>query len=719
MFKNNYLLIDKLYIDGIKCPKLHIEGEYLQDCNLKVLVDNQEYKLEVFNVLDKDYVYNRILKQNQDKFNYVVNIPKESKKLVIYCNDQIIIEKRIDIYIRIWKRILLFTKNIVRKVIRLPKIIVKTVKLIWQRHHLIVPPRLIKQYLHSFFNNISKKNIDELLYNPLVDSDYRKWLDEQDNTFDMKKLKYNPLVSIVIPTYNVSEKLLSECLYSILNQSYTNFEICIADDCSTNKETLNILKKYESNDKIKIVYRKKNGHISEASNSALKIASGEYIALVDNDDVLDKNALYYMVEKLNEHKYDLVYSDEDKLDFKGQRCFPHFKPDYSIDTFLSSNYFCHFTIIKKSVVDEVKGFRSEYNGAQDYDLFLRLIDKTDDIGHVSKILYHWRMTEGSTSSKGNNKNYAYVAGKKALEDYFKRNNIKSKVHMIGDPQMYRIEYLLDKEPKISIIIPTKDKSEVLKTCINSIYNKTNYSNYEIIVIDNNSNEDSTFKLLKEYEKRDNFKSYRLECPFNYSYINNYAVSKSTGDYIVLLNNDTEIISPNWLKDMVGYASQKHIGCVGVKLLYPNKTVQHCGVVTGVGGVAMHANVSTGDENYGYFGRLVSVYNWSCVTAACLMISKEKYESIGGLNEDLKVAYNDVDLCLKVIDKGLYNVVLPYVKLFHYESLTRGDDMSFSQKKRFTEEINYMCDKWKNKLLNDPFYNANLSHTYAFRLDKKE
>lgn len=718
MFKNSYLIVDKSYIDGINCPKLRIEGKKLKKCNFKVLIDNKQYELHVFNVLDKEYVYNRILKENQDKFNYVVNIPKSSKKLELYCNDELIITRNINYFGRIINRILVLTKNFVYRFVRLPKIIYKTLKLMWQRHHFIVPPRLIKQYIQSFSNNIGGKNIDELLYNPLVDSDYQKWLKEQEIQIVYKKFKYNPLISVIIPTYNVSKDLLCECLDSILNQSYSNFEICIADDHSTNQETLDTLKQYEQNDKVKVVYRVENGHISEASNSALEIATGEYIALVDNDDVLDKDALYHMVDKLNQHKYDLIYSDEDKLNFNGKRCFPHFKPDYSVDTFLSSNYFCHFTMIKKSIVDELKGFRNEYNGAQDYDLFLRVIDKTNNIGHVSRILYHWRMTEGSTSSKGDNKNYAYIAGKKALEDYLKRNNIKARIHMLGNPQMYRIEYVLDQEPKISIIIPTKDKSDVLKTCIDSIYNKTNYKNYEIIVIDNNSNEDNTFKLLKEYEKKDNFNSYRLECPFNYSYINNYAVSKSTGEYIVLLNNDTEIISPNWLKEMVGYASQKHVGCVGAKLLYPNRTVQHCGVVTGVGGIAMHANVSTGDDNYGYFGRLVSVYDWSCVTAACLMIKKEKFESIGQLDEDLKVAYNDVDLCLKCIDKGLYNVVLPHVKLFHYESLTRGDDMSPSQKERFTKEINYMCDKWKDKLINDSFYNINLSHTYAFRLDKE-
>ena len=577
-----------------------------------------------------------------------------------------------------------------------------------------------KNVVLMVFDALGSKNIDELFYNPLVDSDYRSWLSEQDENVSYEELKYRPLISLIIPVYNVSIDLLIECLNSILNQSYDNFEICIADDCSTNKETLDVLKKYqEKYDNIKVVYRKKNGHISEASNSAIKLASGDFIGLVDNDDVLHKDALYYVVKELNRDKtLDMIYTDEDKLDFDGNRCFPHFKSDFAIDTFLSSNYICHFTVLRKSIVDKLKGFRSEYNGAQDYDLFLRVIDETRKICHIPKVLYHWRMTKGSTSSSGGNKNYAYEAGKRALENYFERNKINACVHFVGEPQMYRVEYLYDEEPSISIIIPTKDKAEVLDTCLKSIYENTNYSNYEIIVIDNNSIEEKTFDLLDRYKKnQDNFRYFTYKCEFNYSYLNNEAVKKANGDYIVLLNNDTEVISENWLHDMVGYASQEHIGCVGAKLLYPNRTIQHAGVVIGVGGIAMHANVSTGEEQYGYFGRLVSVYNWSCVTAACLMVKKDKYWEVDGLDEKLKVAYNDVDFNLKLLDKSYLNVVLPDVKLFHYESLSRGNDMSEMQIKRFKSETDYMCDKWNFNLLNDRYYNDNLSYGYAFRLDR--
>ena len=721
MFENENIKITDFEVSGINNIKIYFSGEKKLNSVFKVLVDEKSVILNNNNSLDKEYIYNRILNVNQNKFNYMIKLPKKSKIVKIYFNDEEVFNYRINKISRIVQEFFKAEKKIRKKIIRLPKIIVKTIKIMWQRHHFLVPPRLIKQYMHSFSNNINNKNVDELFFNPLVSSDYILWLEHQKKNEKLKKLKYNPLISIIIPTYNVSSKLLKECLESILKQSYTNFEVCIADDCSTLKETIDTLKEYEKNEKIKIVYRSENGHISRASNSALSVATGEFIALVDNDDVLDKDALYYMVEKINvDTKLDMVYSDEDKLDLNNKRCMPHFKPDFSLDTLLSVNYICHFTMIRKKIVDELGGFRSDFDGAQDYDLFLRVVEKTKRIGHVSKILYHWRMTETSTSSKSSNKSYVIDNGKKVVEDYLKRNNIAGSVTLVNDIQMYQINYEIENEPKISIIITTKDKCDVLKKCIDSIYNKTVYKNYEIIVIDNNSNEKSTFELLEQYKKEyKNFSYYRLECEFNFSYINNYAVKKATGKYVVLLNNDTEIITENWLNYMVGYASQKHIGCVGAKLLYPNRTIQHCGVVTGVGGIAMHSFVETGENTKGYFGRLVGVYDWSCVTAACLMIQKKKYDDLLGLDEKLKVAYNDVDFCLKSLDKGYYNVVLPQVKLFHYESLSRGNDLSESQRERFTNEINYMCDKWGKKILYDRFYNNNLSHTYAFRLDKED
>lgn len=714
------VLIEKVYVDGFRHAKVIIIGKYLSKCKLSVRIDGNICRVNSNIFLDKDYVVSKINKVDSNLINVYIEIGCNSKKVELFVDDNKIFEKNVSLFYRFINQISRCTNRFLCIVKRLPKIMIKTVKLMWTRHHFLVPPRMLKQYINSFRSNVSNKNVDELFFNPLVDNDYRKWIELQGRNIKYKKFKYNPVISIIIPVYNVDGNLLRECLDSILKQSYTNFEVCIADDCSTNDSTLNVLKEYDSRyNQIKVIYREKNGHISEASNSALSIADGEFIGLVDNDDVLDKDALYYVVEELNKNNsLDLIYTDEDKLDFDGKRCFPHFKSDFALDTFLSSNYFCHFTVIRKDVVNELGGFRSKYNGAQDYDLFLRVIDKTRNIVHISKILYHWRMIDGSTSSSGAGKNYAYEAGRSALEDYFKRNKINAKVHLLGDPQMYRIEYLYKREPSISIIIPTKDKFDVLDNCLKSIYSKTNYKNYEVIVIDNNSVEEKTFTLLKKYKKEhNNFKYFTYKCEFNYSYLNNEAVKKSSGDYIVLLNNDTEVISENWLHDMVGYAMQEHVGCVGAKLLYPNRTVQHAGVVIGVGGIAMHANVSTGEEQYGYFGRLVSVYDWSCVTAACLMVKKSKYLVVNCLDENLKVAYNDVDFNLKLLDRGYFNVVLPHVKLFHYESLSRGNDMREEQIERFKAETDYMCDKWGKILLSDKYYNDNLSYGYCFRLDK--
>lgn len=721
MFTNSDVVIQKVYLDGVRNAKVRIEGKYLKLCELKVMIDDVNYPMHKNIILNHEYVRSRILKQKSKNFDLYIEIPSGANTFQLFCNGKLILTKKVSFWWRVLNKFVIFFQNFIEKMKRLPRIIIKTLKLMWTRHHFIIPPRMIKQYICSFKNNISNKNIDELFYNPLVDSDYQKWLLERDETIIYEEFSYQPLISLIIPVYNVSKRLLAECLESILHQSYQNFEICIADDCSTDPETIEALKEYEQKySQIQVVYREKNGHISEASNSALELAQGEFIGLVDNDDVLDQDALYYVVKELNQDRnLDMIYSDEDKLDYDGKRRFPHFKPDFSLDTLLSSNYICHFTVLRKSLVDQLGGFRGEYNGAQDYDLFLRVIDKTKRIVHISKILYHWRMTEGSTSAEGAHKNYAYLAGKKALEDYFKRNHKRVKVHLIENPQMYKIEYLYNKEPSISIIIPTKDKASVLDTCLKSIYEKTNYQNYEVIVIDNNSCEKETFQLLEHYKNSwDNFSYYRYECEFNYSYLNNEAVKRATGDYVVLLNNDTEIITGSWLHDMVGYAMQKHIGCVGAKLLYPNRTIQHAGVVIGVGGVAMHANVSTGEEQYGYFGRLVSVYDWSCVTAACLMVKKSKYLSVNGLDENLKVAYNDVDLNLKLLDKGYCHVVLPDVKLFHYESLSRGNDMREDQIERFKKETDYICDKWERVLLRDKYYNDNLSYGYTFRLDRK-
>lgn len=586
------------------------------------------------------------------------------------------------------------------KVIYLSK---KAIYFAWYRHHFFIPPRVMVKYIQSFFVALKRGNSTSNLF--VNQASYLKWLEENREDICYQEFSYQPLISFIVPTYNVTRKLLSECLDSLLGQSYTNFEICIADDHSSLEETLEVLKEYEEKyEQVRVTYRKKNGMISEASNTAIRMARGEFIVLVDNDDVVERDALYYIVEALNQDKkLDMIYSDEDKIDFKGKYMEPHFKPDYSPDTLMGVNYICHICCLRKSLVEKLGGFRREYDGSQDYDLFLRVTEVTDKIYHIEKILYHWRQTTTSTAGYLGNKSYAYQAGKRALEDALKRRKIKGEVLENPRVSTYLIKYESD-HPLISIIIPMKDQARVSRRCFESIYEKNTYSNFEVIVIDNNSREEETFELLKEYQERyDNFKVKRLECEFNYSYLNNEAVKEARGEYLLFLNNDTEVIQEDTFSYMVGYASREHVGCVGIKLLYPGKQVQHAGVVLGFGGVAGHIYVANSYHDNGLFGRLVMPYNYTAVTAACLMIRKSKFLEVKGFDEKLKVALNDVDLNLKVLEKGYYNVCLSNVEMLHYESKSRGYEASREKHERFLAEQEYMKKKWGHTLDRDKYF----------------
>lgn len=579
----------------------------------------------------------------------------------------------------------------------------KAIYFAWYRHHFLIPPRVLVKYIRSFIVNLKRSNTTSNLY---INQDaYIKWFNASREDIVYKDFKYKPLISFIVPTYNVSRELLSECLDSLLNQSYKNFEICIADDHSSSEETISVLKEYEKKYKnIRVTYRKKNGMISEASNTAIGMAKGEFIALVDNDDLVDPDALYYVVEALNkDKKLDMIYSDEDKIDFKGKLMEPHFKPDFSPDTLMGVNYICHLCVLRKSLVDKLGGFRKEYDGSQDYDLFLRVVDETKNIYHIERILYHWRQTPTSTAGYLGNKSYAYQAGKKALEETLRRRGIKGEVMDNPRVSTYLVKYGND-NPLISIIIPIKDQAKVTRRCLESIYEKNTYKNFEIILIDNNSSKQDTFDLLEEYKnKYSNFKVKRLECEFNYSYINNEGVKIASGEYLLFLNNDTEIIQEDMIEYMVGYASLEHAGCVGAKLLYPDKQVQHAGVVLGFGGVAGHIYVANSYHDNGLFGRLVMPYNYTAVTAACLMIKKVKFKEVNGFDEKLKVALNDVDLNLKILEKGYYNVCLSNVEMLHYESKSRGYEASKEKHERFLKEQEYMKKKWNKTLEHDKYF----------------
>jgi len=546
-------------------------------------------------------------------------------------------------------------------------------------------------------------------------SSYEEWIQiNEKNNLMVKPLQFSPLISIIVPIYNTDKKYLIEMIESVLAQTYKHWELCIADDASSNQETIEVLKQYKSKYKnIKVIYRKDNGHISKASNSALELAIGEYVAFLDHDDTLAPNALYEIVKKINENRdLKLIYTDEDKIDENGVRYEPHFKSGWNPDMFLSQNYICHLTCIKKDIVDKIGRFRVGYEGSQDYDLFLRCITLIDDsqIGRVEKILYHWRAIVGSTALESKAKNYTHDAGYKALVDYISKIDKEIKVEHGKLANTYKVVYpITNPNPLVSILIPTRDGYDILYKCIESILDKTTYENYEILILDNETTCDKTLNYFEELERKNNIKVLNYPYPFNYSAINNFGVKYAKGEILALVNNDIEVISPNWLTEMVSHAILPDVGAVGAMLYYSNGTIQHAGVILGIGGVAGHSHKYFQRGAYGYFSRLQIVQNYSAVTGACLVVEKRLYEEVGGLNEvDLKVAFNDVDFCLKLLEKGYRNVWTPYAELYHHESISRGSEDTPKKKKRFKQEILYMQNRWKKYLKKDNFYNKNLT-----------
>lgn len=578
----------------------------------------------------------------------------------------------------------------------------------------------LKGTIRRFKGVIRKNAVNDFTTWSNLGERYQLWIKTNEN-YNLKKIKkeierfeYTPKISLVMPVYNVEKKWLVDCIKSIEEQYYTNWELCIADDASTEKYIKPLLEKYEFEDeRIRVIYRKENGHISEASNSALSIATGEFVGLIDNDDLLAPNALFEVVKLLNKNKnYDLIYSDEDKITEESVRVHPCFKSDWAPDMLMSTNYICHFGVYRKSIIDQIGGFRKGYEGAQDYDLVLRFTEKTDKIGHISKILYHWRMINESTAVNPDSKGYAFEAGKKALEDALERRNLKGSVEHGRLLGIYNVTYTVKDEKLVSIIIPTRDNANDLRACVESIFEKTRYSNFEILIADNGSIEEETFDVFNEFLEKypEQFKIIKIDIPFNFSKINNMAVEKANGEYLLFLNNDITVITEGWLTKMVGYAQQDYVGAVGAKLLYPDDTVQHAGVLIGMGGVAGHGHCGFPKDDYGYFGRLVLNTDYSAVTAACMLVKREDFEAVNGFEEDLIVAFNDVDFCLKLLEKGKYNVWLNDVQLYHYESKSRGAENTFDKQKRFNKEIEYMKSQWLKYIKHDPFYNENLTRS---------
>lgn len=581
-------------------------------------------------------------------------------------------------------------------------------------------PALIRKFISSVKHNglrqtISrmKEKVQRLEIEDLSGIKYTFIEPELTNEIKKEIVEFlkKPLISIIMPVYNVDPKWLDLAIKSIENQWYENWELCIADDKSTNEETIKYLKLIK-NPKIKIKFLEKNLNISGASNESFSLAEGEYVALMDNDDEITSDALYEVIKVINETDAEFIYSDEDKLEMDGSFSDPHFKPDFAPDMFLSQNYISHLSVIKKELIKKADGFTIGLEGAQDYDLYLKVFEYTNKIFHIQKVLYHWRKIPGSTAAEFSDKSYAQDAGIQALENTMNRRKINSKVENGKYPGTYRVKYNIVINSLISIIIPFKDKPELLTMCIESILNKSTYKNFEIIGISNNSNEQATFNEMQRLEKLDNrIKFYEYNVPFNYSDINNYAVNNyAKGEHIILLNNDIEIITPEWIESMLEHSQRDEVGCVGAKLYYPNDTIQHAGVIIGIGGIAGHSHKYFERRMAGYFSRLELIQNLSAVTAACLMVKTKIFKELNGLNEEnLKIAFNDVDFCLRVQEKGYKNIFTPYCEAYHHESISRGLEDNPEKITRFKGEIEYMKKRHKDILLNgDPYYNPKLT-----------
>ncbi len=559
---------------------------------------------------------------------------------------------------------------------------------------------------------------------------------------DSQSWAYRPLVSIVTPVYNPVKYDITRCIQSVIDQVYDNWELCIVDGGSDRSYVKKIIERYAAKDgRIKFVALSQNKGIAGNSNEALKLATGEYLGFLDHDDMLAPFALYEVVKLLNQSReLDFIYSDEDKVPAKNEKRYdPFFKPDWSPDTFLSYNYLCHFAVVRRSIIEKIGGFRGGYDGAQDYDLFLRVVQNTNRIIRIPKILYHWRATSGSAAAELLAKPYALDGAKKAIGEYLKEMKLDAEVSDGLFPTSYRVRYKLKPSQKVSIIIPMRDKVHLLKQCVTSILEKTDYHNYEIVVVDNQSQESETIEYLKtldpSFSKGENrfpplekggeggfesgFSSEKIKLlsydkPFNFSAINNFAVKSTDAPFLLFLNNDTEVISSEWLTSMLELAQSEEVGAVGAKLLYPNDTIQHAGVILGIGGVANHSHLGFPRASHGYFGRISVIQNLSAVTGACLMMRRKVFDEVGGFDERLSHAFNDVDLCLKIRDKGYRIIYTPYAELYHHESASRGYEDTEEKKTRFWKEVDMMLNKWKHVFESgDPYYNPHLT------LEKKD
>ena len=618
----------------------------------------------------------------------------------------------------------------------------------------------IKRY--GFFSTLKKvfKRIFKIKENRKTNQEaYQIWIEKNTpNEDELEKQKttkftYAPKISVVVPMYNTDEKFFQDLIESLNNQTYANWELCLAD--GSPKKNENLEKYYEKNKKIKYNFLGKNEGISENTNEAIKMATGDYVGFLDHDDILSEEALFQVVKVINQDlKTDFIYTDEDKIDENYERFEPYFKPDYSPETLECNNYITHFVVVKKEIIEKIGKLNSEFNGAQDFDFVLRATKVANKIIHISKVLYHWRVHKNSTAYIADTKNYAFEAGKKVIEADLKREGKSATVEFGQEvPGIYKIKYEVIGNPKVSILIPNKDNIKLLKKCITSILKFTTYENYEINIIENNSEKKETFKYYEELVKNSKIKilnfnkhtvfdingekslenktlSKGLEknnieknienietkenelqkvSEFNYSALINFGVKNVDAEFVLQLNNDTKLITKDWLEIFIGYAQNSEIGAVGARLYYEDKTIQHAGIIVGVSGIAGNALVNLPYGKHAYFGREAATRNVLAVTGACLFARRSLYYEVGFMDEkEFKVAFNDVDFCLKLYENGYRNVYNPYIELIHYESKSRGYEISEEKEERFEKEANNFKRKWSKYIKYDPYYNKNLS-----------
>lgn len=573
-----------------------------------------------------------------------------------------------------------------------------------------------------FNNNGLKKTIKRSIVKifKLDENNYKDWMKKHRPTQEElekqahTEFKIKPKFSILVPAYKTPLNYLNEMIQSVQAQTYSNWELCLSDGSGVLNSALSkALEKYsKADERIKVCFSKEPLQISANTNMAMGLAEGDYIVFADHDDLLTPDALFECAKAINQYPdIDVLYSDEDKVSMDGKEYFdPHFKTDFNIDLLCSMNYICHLFVVKKNIVGQIGLLRSEYDGAQDYDFVLRSVEQAKHIYHIPKVLYHWRAHKDSTSENPESKLYAFEAGAKAVQAHYDRVGIKAKVRQGEYLGLYKTDHILAEHPMISIIIPNKDHIDDLDKCISSIESKTAYDNYEYIIVENNSEKEETFKYYKDLEQANSkVKVVYWKDEFNYSAINNFGAGFANGDYLLLLNNDTEIINDDCLEELLGYCMHDNVGAVGARLYYDDDTIQHAGVIVGFGGIAGHAFIGLPRSANGYFSRIICAQDLSAVTAACMMVKKSVFEEVGGFDENLKVAFNDIDLCMKIRNAGYLIVYNPYAELYHYESKSRGLEDTKEKVERFNSEIATFAGKWPDILKNgDPYYNPNLS-----------